>query len=169
VVSVYVTDKDRSEKVVLVRHIIPELAARGYDVEKFLADGGYNATSIRELIVEALGAVPYIPWAANSVNAIASKWRNKVKHGKLIEELYHAFKADEGKAFKAAGYAWRVKVENLISSVKIRYGGSVRSLEGAGPENEILLKCICHNVHMDLLAAKVYGLDLSTLGGERAA
>lgn len=38
----------------------------------------------------------------------------------------------------------------------------------AGEEKD-LLKCICHNVRMLLLAAKVYGLGLSGMGGEQAA
>ncbi|HEX3465695.1 MAG TPA: transposase [Candidatus Elarobacter sp.] len=168
ILAVYVTDKDVSEKRVILSHIIPELVAREYDVEKFLLDGGYNATEIRDVIATDLGAVPFVPWGANSKNAISLPWRHKVKNAALINEIYKAFKTDEGKEFKAE-YRYRVKVENLFSSIKTRYGGSVRAQDGNGPENEILLKCICHNVHMLLLAAKVYGLDLSAMGGEEAA
>jgi hypothetical protein len=168
ILSCYVTDKDVSEKVVLLNAIIPELVTRDYDIAKFLLDGGYNATQIREEILEKLGCDPFVPWGANSKRAISLPWRHRVKHGEVIERIYAAFKADEGKAFKA-DYRYRVKVENLFSSIKTRFGGSVRALDGNGPENEILLKCICHNVHMLLLAAKVYGLDLSAMGGEQAA
>lgn len=86
----------------------------------------------------------------------------------MIERIYAAFKADEGNAFKAE-YRYRVKVEGLFSSIKTWFGGSVRANGGNGAENEILLKCICHNVHVLLMAAKIYGLDITGIGRERAA
>ena len=168
VVSAFVTDKDVSEKRIIITSLIPELVAREYDVEKFLLDGGYNATEIRDLVVDALGATPYVPWGSRSKRAISLPWRDKVKHGPLIEQIYSAFKTDEGKAFKEE-YRYRVKVENLFSSIKTRFGGSVRATHDSGPENEVLLKLICHNVHMLLLAAKVYGLDPTFGGGSKAA
>jgi len=168
IVACYVTDKDVSEKRVILDHIVPELEVRDYDIEKFLLDGGYNATEIRDEIIEILNAVPYVPWGSNSRRAVSYRWRNLVKNAPLIEEVYARFKADEGAAFKAE-YRYRVKVENLFSSIKTRFGGSVRALEGNGPENEVLLKCICHNVHMLLLAAKVYGLDINAMIGTKAA
>jgi hypothetical protein len=168
IVACYVTDKDVSEKRIILNNIIPELWERDYDIETMLLDGGYNATEIRDVIIGKLKATPYIPWAGNSKRAVSRKWRNKIENAALIEEIYHKFKTDEGKAFKEI-YRYRVKVELLFSSIKTRFGGSVRALEGAGPENEILLKCICHNLHMLLLAAKVYGLDITSIGGPQAA
>ena len=167
VLSLFVTDKDVSEQRVLIERIIPDLVEREYDIEKFLADGGYNATEIRELCIEALDAEPYIPWGAKSRRAVSLPWRNKVVHGAIIERIYDAFKKDEGKAFKAES-RYRVKVENLFSAIKTKYGGFVRSLDESGPENEVLLKCICHNVSMLLLADDVYNLGIARDSGHAA-
>ncbi len=106
--------------------------------------------------------MPFIPYAQNSKNAIPSKWRKTVKHAALLRALHKQFQADEGAAFKAY-YRYRVKVENLFSAIKEKYGGSVRSTEGAGAENEILLKLLCQNVHQLLLAVECYGLDISAI------
>jgi hypothetical protein len=160
IIAMYVTDKNVSEKKMLLNALLPELVAREYDISKFFADGGYNATEIRDEVYDQLKAIPFIPWGKNSKRAISLPWRAKVKHAPMIEAVYAAWKADEGKAFKAE-YRYRVKVENLFSSVKGRFGGYVRLHGGNGPENEILLKAICHNVHILLMAAKIYGLDLS--------
>jgi hypothetical protein len=146
-----------SEKKILELELLPELKSRDYDVDEFLADGGYNSTMIRDAILE-IGAVPFIPWAKNAKNPIPRRWRSLVKHNDIIKTLFYMCMRDPDK-FKE-WYRYRVKVEAFYASVKERYGGYVRSLKGAGPQNEILLKFICHNVHMLLMAAECYGLDI---------
>jgi len=160
-VAIRVTGPKVSEKGTFVREILPELEARDYDIEQFLLDGGYNSTMIRDDVMEQLGAVPYIPWAKNSKNAIPRKWRKIVKHGDLITRLHTMCKMDP-EAFKQAGYRYRVKIENLFSAVKEKYGPNVRTIEGSGPANEIMLKFLCMNIHVLMLAAKIYGLDVTT-------
>lgn len=160
-VAIRITGPTGSEKNMLQKVLVPELEVRDYDIEQFLADGGLNSTMIREDIIEKLGATPYIPWAKNSKNAIPRKWRKLVKNAPLITDL-HTLCMTHPEEFKKAGYRYRVKVENLFSAVKEKYGPYVRTIEGSGPENEIMLKFLCMNIHVLMLAAEIYGLDVAT-------
>ncbi len=87
------------------------------------------------------------------------KWRGVVKNAGIITEV-HKLCTREPEKFKAFGYRYRVKVECLFSAVKERYNAFVRTEKGAGPANEIALKFLAHNIHVLMLAAGCYGLDV---------
>lgn len=167
-VCVRVTPPSGSEKLMFLE-MLADLTARGYDdsIEAILADGGYSGTQIRDEIAQ-LGARPVVPWHSNAKNAISKKYGPRVRKPTIIREMFHLFSA-EPERFKDE-YRMRVKVEGLFSAVKGRFGGYVRSLDEAAPENEILWKFICHNIHVLLMAARVYGMDHEILRiGEDAA
>lgn len=167
-IVIRITDHKASEKTVLRKELLPELEAMEYECEQFLLDGGYNATMIRDEIVQRLRAVPLVPWAKNSKNAIPRRWRNVVQNVDLIKEL-HRLCTKEPEKFKIEGYRYRVKVECLFAAVKERFGAYVRTFTGWGPQNEIAMKFACYNIHLLLLAAKIYGLSLDSLTQEKAA
>jgi hypothetical protein len=155
----------RSSEKTMLKGMIDQLQWCDYDVEQFLLDGGFNATMIRDEIIEKLHALPLCPWAKNSKNAIPKKWRNVVKNSKIITEL-HRLCTKEPEKFKEAGYRYRVKIECLFAAVKEKFNPYVRTTEGNGPENEIGFKFIAQNISMLLLAARIYDLDIESLFAE---
>lgn len=167
-VCVRVTPPTGSEKTLMLE-MLQDLADRGYGehIEEVLADGGYSASQIRDEIA-SLGARPVVPWNVNAKNAISKKYAPRVRHPKIIKDMFHTF-SREPERFKQ-DYRMRVKVEGLFSAVKGRFGSYVRSLDEAAPENEILWKFICHNVHVLLMAARVYKMDheLLRIGSDAA-
>ena len=156
-VCVRVTPANGSEKLMMLE-MLQDLTDRGYTehVEEILADGGYSASQIRDEIA-ALRARPVVPWNRNAKSAISKRYATRVRHPRIIKDMFHLFSC-EPERFKEY-YRMRVKVEGLFSAVKGRFGGYVRSLDDAAPENEILWKFICHNIHMLLMAARVYDMD----------
>jgi hypothetical protein len=155
----------RSSEKTMLKGMIDQLQWCDYDVEQFLLDGGFNATMIRDEIIEKLHALPLCPWAKTSKNAIPKKWRNVVKNSKIITEL-HRLCTKEPEKFKQAGYRYRVKIECLFAAVKEKFNPYVRTTEGNGPENEIGFKFIAQNISMLLLAARIYDLDIESLFAE---
>lgn len=122
-------------------------AAKGFDVREVSADKAYlsneNLTAI-----EAIGAAPYIPFKINSTPTGASEaWRR----------LYHVFSLNRDDFLRH--YHKRSNVEATFSSIKRKFGGSVRSKLPAAQMNEVLLKCLCHNLSMVTHAIHELGIE----------
>jgi transposase len=63
-----------------------------------------------------------------------------------------------------AAYAKRNNVESTFSSVKRKFGGSVRSKRFTAQVNEILCKVLCYNLSILVHAMHKLGIEPSFLG-----
>ena len=63
-----------------------------------------------------------------------------------------------------AAYAKRNNVESTFSSVKRKFGGSVKSKTFTAQVNEILCKVLCYNLAVLALAMQQLGIEPSFLG-----
>lgn len=107
---------------------------RGFDVRELSADKAYLSNE-NLVAIEAAHAVPYIPFKSNSRGTGKSDaWRR----------LWHMFEAQNDQFL--AHYHKRSNVESAFSSVKRKFGASVRSKALPAQINETLLKCLCHNL-----------------------
>jgi len=107
---------------------------RGFDVKELSADKAYLSNEILTAI-EKVGGVPYIPFKSNSrATGKSDAWRR----------LWHMFEAQNDQFL--AHYHKRSNVESAFSSVKRKFGASVRAKAFPAQINEVLLKCLCHNL-----------------------
>lgn len=121
----------------------PELEAlvrktheNGFDIREVSADKAYLSNDNLNTI-QNVGAVPYIPMKSNSrLRGGTEAWRR----------LWHMYSYRREEFLPH--YHRRSNVESTFSSIKRKFGGSVRSKLPVAQFNEVLLKCLCHNLSM---------------------
>lgn len=109
------------------------------------ADKGYLSHANVKAINEA-GATPYIPFKTHNTGKGPELWRR----------MYHLF-AFERDTF-LAHYHKRSNVETTFSMIKAKFGGSVRSKTETARANEVLTKCLAHN--LCCLVSAIYELGI---------
>jgi transposase len=102
--------------------------------------------------IEAVGAVPYVPFKSNSKGEGSAAWRKMW--------AVFMFKQDE---FLSA-YHKRSNVESTFSAIKRKFGAAVRSKRFTAQVNEILCKILCHNLSCLVHAMHELGIEPSFLG-----
>lgn len=124
------TENDSPQFAALV-----ERTAQSFDVHEVSADKAYLSHA-NLATVEKVGGVPFVPFKSNSGSQGSDAW----------ERMFHYFSLNR-EAF-LRHYHRRSNVESTFSSMKRKFGASVRSKTPAAQYNEVLLKCICHNLSM---------------------
>ena len=56
-------------------------------------------------------------------------------------------------------YHKRSNAESAFSSMKQKFGDAVRSKSEVGQVNEVLAKCLCHNICVLIRAARELGIE----------
>lgn len=109
---------------------------RGFAVKELSADKAYLSNE-NLVAIEAAHAVPYIPFKSNSRGTgRTDAWRR----------LWHMFEARNDEFL--THYHQRSNAESVFSAVKRKFGASVRAKALPAQINEVLLKCLCHNLSM---------------------
>ena len=132
--------------------LLPELLARTaqrFKVREVSGDKAYLSKKNLEAI-EAVGAVPFIPFKTNSVG-MASKsphWRKMWCHFSLKSEDF------------LTRYHRRSNVESTMWMIKSKWGGGVRSKLPTAQVNEALCKVLCHNLACIVHAVAEFGIDV---------
>jgi transposase len=122
--------------------------ARTFRVREVSADKAYLSKKNLEAI-EAVGAVPFIPFKSNSVG-MASKsgpWKR----------MWCQFSLKSEEFFRH--YHRRSNVETTMWMIKSKFGGSVRSRLPTAQANEVLAKVLCHNLACIVHAVAEFGID----------
>jgi hypothetical protein len=112
-----------------------ERTAQRFDVREVSADKAYLSHA-NLATVEKVGAVPYVPFKSNSGTTGSDAW----------ERMYHYYSLNRP-AFLSHYHA-RSNVESTFSAINRKFGAGVRSKTLAAQFNEVLLKCLCHNLSM---------------------
>jgi transposase len=107
--------------------------AKRFDVAEVSGDKAYLGHANLEAI-EAVGAVPYIPFKSNSQGEGPAAWRR----------AWHTFSLHRDDFL--AHYHRRSNVETTFSALKRLFGGAVRAKLPVAQRNEVLLKCLVFNV-----------------------
>jgi transposase len=120
---------------------------RGFDVRELSADKAYLSNE-NLTAVESVGAVPYVPFKSNSrASGRSDAWRR----------LWHMFEARNDEFL--AHYHQRSNSESTFSMVKRKFGSSVRAKLFPAQVNEVLLKCLCHNLSVLVHAIHELGIE----------
>jgi transposase len=128
--------------------------AQRFDVAEVSADKAYLSRANLDA-VEAVGAVPYIPFKSNSKGAGPAAWRR----------AWHTFSLRRDEFLRH--YHARSNVETTFSAVKRLFGGAVRAKNPTAQRNEVLLKCLVYNV--TCLVHGMYELGIEPAFGAHAA
>jgi transposase len=133
----------------MLKEMIP-MAGRLHDMKQISADKAYLAKYNLAAIVEA-GAEPFIPFKDNSVGMTS-----KSPHWRKMWALF-TLKAEEF----YASYHMRSNAESVVSMVKRNFGGSVRTKVASAQVNEILCKCLLHNLTRIIHMVEEFGIEIS--------
>lgn len=120
--------------------------AQRFDVREVCADLAYSSRNNLKVINE-LGAVPYIPFKRNANDDAGGLWAR----------LFHFFSFNKDEFLPR--YHQRSNAESTFSMVKAKFGDSVRSKTDVAMKNEVLAKCVCHNICCLISAMYELGLD----------
>jgi len=119
---------------------LPELVAttaQYFDVQRVSADKAYSSNRNLDAIVR-IGAEPFVPFKANAT--ADGRGRNTA----LWNKLFHFFQMNQDEFLPR--YHARSNVESTFSAMKRKFGDTIRSKTPIAQRNELLLKCLCHNV-----------------------
>lgn len=129
---------------------LPELvkkAAESFMIAAVVADKAYLSKRNVVAIAEA-GGVPYIPFKEGT---------SGVKGPNVWKKMWAAFTL-KNEDFMAAYHA-RSNVETVFSMLKRKFSGSLRNKTFVAQQNEVLCKCIAHN--LSVLVAAIYEIGLA--------
>lgn len=132
--------------------LVEQTAASGFQMREVAADKAYLSHA-NLAIIEKHGAVPYIPFKSNSGDTGSGAW----------ERMYHLYALN--REVFLAHYHKRSNVETTFSAIKRKFGANVRSRVQAAQFNEVLLKCLCHNLSMLVHSIHELGIDPRFWGG----
>jgi transposase len=144
ITSVEVTESRASDSPQLPALVAS--TAKRFDIREVSADKGYVGNRNLEAI-EAVGAVPYIPFKSNNQGEGPAAWRR----------MWHLF-SYQRETF-LAHYHQRSNVETTFSAVKRLFGGAVRAKLPVAQKNEVLLKCLVYNCTVLVHAMYELGID----------
>jgi transposase len=129
---------------------LPDLAkrtAKNFTMTEISADKGY-LTKNNAAEIEALGAVPFIPFKSNSVEpAPGSAWAR----------MWHMF---EYRREEFLGhYHKRSNVETVFAMIKAKFGDTLLGKTPEAQDNEVLAKIVAHNLCVLIQAFYELGIE----------
>ncbi len=129
---------------------LPELVrttAKGFTMVEVSADKGY-ITKNNAAEIEAVGAIPFIPFKSNNVEP---------EPGSAWARMYHHF-AYYREDF-LAHYHKRSNVETVFHMIKSKFGDTLLAKTPEGQDNEVLAKIVYHNLCVLVQAHYELGID----------
>lgn len=109
--------------------------ALNFNVERYSADKAYLSAKNMQ-IAQSLNFLPFIPFKSNT--------SHKLNANGLWNYMYVYFKEHREEFDKF--YHRRSNVETTFSMIKQRLGEFLKCRNLQGQKNEVLLKCLCHNI-----------------------
>lgn len=129
--------------------LLPQLVqetAENFDMRRVLADKGYLSRK-NVVAIDKLGAEAFIPMKINSTPDGPAVWT----------KLFHLFSFHRETFLES--YGQRSNAEAGFSALKRKFGGFVRAKLETAMFNEILTKCILHNLSCVVRAMYTRGLE----------
>ena len=107
--------------------------AETFTVREVSADKGYSSVDAHNSVA-AVGGTPFIAF-----KSVATGWS-----GGLFGQMFHYFQYRRDEFLKH--YHKRSNVESVFSALKRKHGDSLRSKTKPAMLNDVLCKCLCHNL-----------------------
>jgi hypothetical protein len=123
-------------------------ARPAYQLAEVSADKAYLGHA-NLAAIEAVGAVPFVPFKSNRIDKGSPAWRRMWAHFLMRQEDF------------LAHYHKRSNVEATFSAIKRKLGGAVRSKRFTAQVNEVLCKILLHNLSCLVHAMHELGIEPS--------
>jgi transposase len=130
--------------------------AKNFKVNEVSADAAYASYDNMEAAAR-IGATPFMAFPNNTTAA----------GGGTFARMFHYYKFNRDDYLKH--YHKRSNVESTFSSVKAKFGGSLRSKMDAALYNEALCKILCHNLCRLVQSTYELGITAKFWGTDGAA
>lgn len=108
--------------------------AENFSVQEVCADKAYSSR-VNLQTLTMMNATPLVPFFSRAVGHTDSPLWNR---------LFHYFQMNRGEFL--AHYHQRSNAESVFSSMKRKFADRLRSKTEVAQRNEVLLKCLCHNI-----------------------
>ena len=131
ITAVRILDKDAADAPQFKPLV--QKTAENFTIREVSGDKAYASNENFEAVAD-LNGTAFIPFKSNTTGAV----------GGLFEKMFHYFNFKRDEYLQR--YHKRSNVESVFSSVKRKFGDSVRSVTDAAMKNEVLAKLICHNL-----------------------
>lgn len=125
-----------------------EKVSKRFEMKEFSADKAYLSRNNLKALA-AVGAVPYIPFKSNSTE--------NQRGCRIWKTMFTYFTTNQAKFMER--YHLRSNVESTFSMLKRNYGNRLRMKGYDSQINEILMKCLCHN--LSVLVQETFELGLN--------
>jgi len=134
IIHAIITPKDTSD-ITILEPIISNNLKKFKKIKDFVADKAYLSRDAYYYI-QNKGMTPYIPFKKNSVGTPlgVAIWREMHTHFMTSPDEYNN------------AYHTRSNAETVFHMIKTRFGNSIKSKNYTAQENEILGKCLLHNL-----------------------
>jgi transposase len=147
ITSVLVTDGVAADSP----HLVPLLDKTRiyFDMREVSADKAYSSRGNLQAISDA-GAMPLIPFKSNS---------NSKSKGCMVWKMMYKFFTENRKEFEKH-YHKRSNVESTNSMIKRKFSNHLKGRKHTAQTNEILMKCLCHNLCVLIQEAFELGIEI---------
>ncbi|MFH1332841.1 MAG: transposase [archaeon] len=109
--------------------------SRIYDIREMSADKAYSSRKNLQIVSDA-GGIPFIPFKKNT--------RGNLKGKSIWRSMYDFYTLNQDEFLKH--YHKRSNAETVFHMLKIKFGSSLRTKNEVSQDNEILAKCLAHNL-----------------------
>ena len=123
--------------------------AKRFNIKEVSADKGYLSRDNLQ-VVSSVGGIAFIPFKKN----VTGKARGSMLWSRMFEH-FSKHKEDFMKH-----YHLRSNVETVFSMIKMKFGGNLKTKKDQSQKNEVLLKCLCHNICVLISETFTLGIDL---------
>lgn len=120
-----------------------------FDMEAISADKAYSSRDNLRAISEA-GAYPFIPFKSNA---------SPKSRGCIVWAQMYKFFTKNRQEFEKR-YHKRSNVESTNSMIKRKFSNHIKTKKHTAQTNEILMKCLCHNICVLIQEAFEQGIEI---------
>jgi len=121
-----------------------------YDIREVSADKAYISKNNLQ-VVHDLGGIPFIPFKKNV--------RKKPKGDNIWKTMYLYYTNNQEEFYNH--YHKRSNSETTFHMIKRKFGSHLRNKSEVGQVNELLAKCLCHNLCVLIQEAFEIGIELN--------
>lgn len=147
ITSVEVTDGSASDSPQFETLVI-STKNNGFNVQEVSADKGYSSRDNYE-VVQSIKAQAYIPFRSNATGTS--------KGSALWKKMFHYFQMNQQEFYEH--YHKRSNVEATFSSIKKKFGETLKSKNRIAQENELLCKLIAYNITVLIMEMHELGIS----------
>ena len=122
-----------------------------FEMKEVSADKAYSSKKNLDITYE-LGAIPFIPFKKNTSP------KTGIRKGYIWKKMYRFF-LDYPDEYRYH-YHKRSNVETVFHMLKKKFGKNLRSKSFEGQTNEVLAKCLCHNLCVLIQESLEIGIEL---------